>query len=83
MYGSIDVGNVGTEWVETFYLAPAATDLWTPELLGWPLAPGGIAALGDFVEDWYDAEADLEFGDFVTWFDILVPAADVTVFEVW
>jgi len=83
VYGSIDVGNVGFEFVETFFLAPAATNLWTGELLGWPLAPGEIATVGEFQEDWYDAEADLEFGDFVQWFDVFVPGADITLFEVW
>ena len=57
--------NLRLEYVETFYLAPALTDLWTDDLLGWPLAPGEIANVGDFEEDWYDAEADLEFGDCV------------------
>jgi len=77
------VGNVGYEWTETFFLAPAATDLWTPDLLGWPLAPGAIASVGDYVEDFYDAEADLEFGDYVEWFDVFVPGAEITLFEVW
>jgi hypothetical protein len=81
--GTVDVDNLGFEYVETFYLAPALTDLWTGDLLGWPLAPGEIASVGAFEEDWYDAESDLEFGDYVTWFDVFVPYAEVTVFEVW
>lgn len=84
MYGVVDVVNVGQyEFVETFYLAPSLTDFWTDDLLGWPLAPGEIATLGSIEEDWYDAEADLEFGDYVTWFDVFVPYAEVTTFEVW
>ncbi len=82
-YGSLDVDNFSAEYVETFYLAPAATDLWTDELLGWPLAPGEVASVGEFLEDWYDAEADLEFGDYVQWLDVFVPGAEVTVFEVY
>ena len=82
-YGSVDVDNLGPAWVETFYLAPSLTDLWTNDLLGWPLGPGERAWVGDFDEGWYDAEADLEFGELVTWFDVFVPWAEVTVFEVW
>ena len=75
--------NVGFEWTETFFLAPAATDLWTADLLGAPLPPGTAMAVGEFVEDVYDAEADLEFGGFVQWFDVFVPGAEITAFEVY
>ncbi len=81
---SVDVENLAyDEFVETFYLAPAATGLWTADLLGWPLAPGEALYVGDFAEDWYDAEADLEFGAYVQWFEVFTPGADVTVFEVY
>ena len=82
-YATVDVENLAPwEFVETFFLAPSATDLWTADLLGGPLAPGEAAYVGDFDEDWYDAEADLELGALVQWFDVFTPGADVTVFEV-
>lgn len=80
---SIDLDNLSPEFVDTFFLAPAATDLWTEELLGWPLAPGETAYIGEFVEDWYDAEADTELGDLVQWFDVFTPGGEITIFEVW
>lgn len=80
---SIDVDNLSFEYVDTFFLAPAGTGAWSEELLGWPLAPGEQAWVGDFVEDWYDAEADTEFGDLVQWFDVFAPGGNVTIFEVW
>jgi hypothetical protein len=80
---SIDLDNLSPEYIATFFLAPAATNLWSEELLGWPLAPGDTAYIGDFPEDWYDAEADMEFGDLVVWFDVLAPGGEVTIFEVW
>ena len=81
--GSIDYDNQSPEYADTFFLAPASTGLWTDELLGWPLAPGEIAYIGDFEEDWYDAESDMELGEIVTWPDVFVPGNDVTTFEVW
>jgi hypothetical protein len=80
---SIDLDNLSPEYIATFFLAPAATDLWSEELLGWPLAPADTAYIGDFPEDWYDAEADMELGDLVTWFDVFAPGGELTIFEVW
>ena len=82
-YGKVDVDNFSPEFVDTFFLSPAATGAWSDELLGYPLAPGEGALVGDFVEDAYDAEADLEFGDLVQWFGVPVPADELTVFEVF
>lgn len=82
-YGTVDIDNLSLEYVDAFFLAPAPSGLWSGELLGRPLAPGYAACVGDHPEDYYDAEADLEFGDLVQWFDVFVPAADVTVFEVY
>ena len=80
---SIDLDNLSPEFVDTFFLSPAGTGLWTEELLGWPLAPGETAYIGEFQEDWYDAEADTELGDLVQWFDVFAPGGEITIFEVW
>jgi hypothetical protein len=81
--GSAEVDNLSGEFVEGFYLAPSGTGAFTGELLGTPLPPGYVQYVGDFEEDTYDAEADLEFGDLVQWFDVPVPASDTTTFEVY
>ena len=82
-FGKVDVENLSPEFAESFFLAPVATGAWSDELLGWPLAPGEGAFVGDFQEDAYDAEAGLEFGDLVQWFQVLVTAGEETVFEVY
>ncbi len=86
-YGTVVVDNqtdtTTVEDVLTFYLAPAGTGSFTGNLLSGPLPPGFAEDVGDFVEDYYDAEADLEFGDLVTWYDVAVPGGDVTTFEVF
>jgi hypothetical protein len=83
LYGAVAVDNLSLEFTETFFLAPAATDAWSDDLLSAPLPPDTIEDLGDWPEDAYDAEADLELGDLVTWFDVRVPAGDVTTFEIY
>jgi hypothetical protein len=66
-----------------FYLALAPDGPFTDNLLFEPLPPGYFAWVGDFEEDVYDAEADAEFGDLIQWFDVFVPAYEVTIFEVY
>ena len=71
------------EAVFGFYLAPAGTVGFTGNLLTAPLGPAQIQYVGDYAEGYWDAEADMEFGDLVTWFDVFVPAFDSTYFEVY
>ncbi len=71
------------EFAETFYLAPAGTVGFTGNLLPGPLAPGATQFVGTYAEGYWDAEADMEFGDLVTWFDTYVAAFDDTFFEVY
>jgi hypothetical protein len=85
VFGTVEAAN-GTdlttfEWMYGFYLAPAATGMFTGDLLSGPLPPASAEIVGDFEEDLYDAEADLEFGDIVEWFDVPVPGGEVTTFE--
>ena len=41
--GAAELDNLSVEYVEGFYMAPAATTLFTGELLGAPLPPGSLA----------------------------------------
>jgi hypothetical protein len=81
--GSVQVDNLSSEYALGFYLAPSGTDAFTDNLLYDALPPGATDYVGDVQEDWYDAEADLEYGDLVQWFDVDVPADQVTTFEIW
>ena len=54
---------------------------FTGDLLGGDLAPGSGRSLGYWHEDYYDAEADLELGGLIEWFDLFVGNGDTTVFE--
>jgi hypothetical protein len=86
-YGTAEVDNrtdaTSFEDVLSFRLAPAASGTFTGNLLDAPLPPGWTADAGDFLADVYDGESDLELGDLVTWFDVPLPAANVTTFEVF
>ena len=68
------------EFMLGFYLAPFGAP-FTGNLLDVDLAPGSTRNLGAWQEDHYDAEADLELGDLVEWFDIWVGNQETTVFE--
>jgi hypothetical protein len=80
---SAELDNLSFEYVLGFYMAPAATSSWSGDLLSSPLPPGFVESLGEFDEDFYDAEADLELGDLVQWFDVFLPGAELTTFEVY
>jgi hypothetical protein len=87
-YGAVWVDNRTDETtfedVLGFYMALAGTGSYTGNLLSGPLPPGFVEDVGDFVEDFYDAEADVGyFGDVAFWTDVFVPAGDVTTFEVF
>jgi hypothetical protein len=85
--GDVEVDNQtdlgGTfEDMYGFYLAPAASGLWSGNLLPDLVYPGEIVFVGSFFEDFYDAEADLDLGT-VSFFDVLVEDGYTTTFEVW
>lgn len=68
------------ELLTAFRVAPFGSP-YTSDLLGSDLAPLSARNLGAWPEDYYDAEADLELGQLVEWFDEFVGNDDTTVFE--
>ena len=58
-------------------------DPFTGNLLGAPLPPGSTEHLGSWHEDYYDAEADMELGDLVEWFDVWVYSDEDNFFDVF
>jgi hypothetical protein len=74
-------GLTTNELVLTFFIAPDGVP-FGGDFLSMPLSPGDEDYIGEFDEDWYDAESDLEFGDLTEWFDIWVGDYDDAVFEV-
>jgi hypothetical protein len=70
------------EYCLAFRLAPIDGP-FTGNLLLQDLPPATTQFVGTFSAYHYDAEADMEFGDLVTWFDVPVPAADDTFFEIY
>jgi hypothetical protein len=88
VYGTVEVDNLTDtttfENVYGFYLSLAGSGSWTGNLLSGPLPPGFAEIVGDFLEDFYDAEADVgDFGDVAFWDAVFVPAGDITTFEVF
>ena len=86
LWGNVFVDN----WTDTttpeyviFFQVAVVGGPWTGDLLVADVAPGGTQFVGTFGEDVYDAYADLEFGDFVEWFDIFVGYGDDVFFEVF
>ena len=79
-WGNVFVSNL------TFFLAPVTGD-FTANLLPAPLPPGRTQFVGTFSENLYDAEADTSIAgepfDLITWFEIVVGAADDVYFEVY
>ena len=70
------------EWVVFFELAPVGGN-WTGDLLAADVPPGGIQPVGTFDENYYDAYAELEFGDFVEWFDAFIGLGQNSFFEIY
>lgn len=70
------------EKANTFRLARFG-DPFTGNLLTSPLEAGSTRAIGEFDEDYYDAEADMELGDTVTWPDVWVEAGEDTYFDIY
>ena len=56
---------------------------FTGNLLGGPLAAGAALPLGDWDQDYYDAQADMVGGDLVEWFDIWVGGDRTTYFDIY
>jgi hypothetical protein len=87
-FGAVEVANNtdisgAPEDVLGFFMAPADSGAFTGNLLGGPLPPGFVEDVGDFEEGFWDARADLEFGDVVLFDDVFVTGGDVTQFEVF
>ena len=76
-----DLSGTG-EILYAFDMASVGTQLWTGNLLSDVVYPGQVAFVGTFDEDFYDAEADLDFGP-VTFFDVFVQDARTTTFEIY
>ncbi len=86
-FGDVEVDNQtdlgGTfEDMYGFEMAPAGTALWSGNLLPDLVFPGEIVYVGEFYEDFYDADADLDLG-IISFFDILVEGGFTTTFEVF
>lgn len=86
-YGDVEVDNQtdlsgSFEDLYHFEMAPAATPLWTGNLLPGLVFPGEVVLVGSFEHDLYDAEAELDLG-LVTFFDVLVQEGWTTTFEVF
>jgi predicted small lipoprotein YifL len=86
-HGDIEVDNqtdlTGSwETMYAFEVAPAATPWWSGNLLPDLVFPGEVLYLGSFVEDFYDAEAELDFG-IVSFFDVFVEGGFTTTFQVF
>ncbi len=85
-WGNVFVSNLTeglqAEFTDSFYLAPVDGD-FTANLLSAPLAPGRTQFVGTFSQGYYDAEADMELGDLVTWEGIFVGEADDAYFEIY
>ena len=85
--GDVEIDNqtdLSGSFEELFYfdMAPAGTGDWTGNLLSDVVFPGEIYFVGTFLEDFYDAGAELDLG-FVDFFDIFVEAGFTTTFEVF
>ncbi|MFM8385343.1 MAG: hypothetical protein ACKOCB_00790 [Planctomycetia bacterium] len=56
---------------------------FTGNLLPAPLLPGSAVNLGQWHEDYYDAEADLALGGLVEWFDVWIHAETDNFFDIY
>ena len=70
------------EWCIGFFMRPVG-GVWTGDLLIADLPPATTQFVGTFTEDFYDAEAEMEFSAPVPWDGVFVPAADDTFFEIY
>jgi hypothetical protein len=58
-------------------------DPFTGNLLGAPLPPGSAEHLGEWHEDYYDAEAEMDIGPLVEWFDVWIFADEDNFFDIY
>lgn len=65
-----------------FFLARFG-DPFTGNLLSGPLPAGSAEHLGEWHEDYYDAEADMELGDLIEWFDVWIYADEDNFFDIY
>ena len=56
---------------------------WTGDLLAADVPPGGVQFVGTFDENYYDAYAELEFGDYVEWFDTFIGYGQNSIYEIY
>ncbi len=85
-WGNVFVDNLtDTTTVEyvVFFQVAVVGGKWTGDLLIDDVPPRGTQFVGTFSEDLYDAYAELEFGDFVEWFDVFVGQGEDVFFEVF
>jgi len=85
--GDVEVDNQtdlsgSLEDLLVFDMAPAGTADWTGNLLLDVVFPGEVVFVGTFLEDFYDASAELDLG-FVDFLDTFVEAGFTTTFEVF
>lgn len=75
-------GAVTPELVLAFRLGRFG-DPYTGNLLSAALPAGSAEHLGAWHEDYYDAQADMELGDLVEWFDVWIFADEDNYFDVY
>lgn len=82
--GAVEVDNLTAfDDVTYFELIPAGSLGGTGDLLGLPLGPGTAAYVGDFYEDFYEADAELFFGGARFYPATFVEGGFTTVFDVF
>ncbi len=82
--GSVEVANLtGFEDVTYFALAPAGSGAFTGDLLGGALFPGEAAYVGDFYEDYYDVDFELDYGFLYSDYDFFVEAGFMNPYDVF
>jgi hypothetical protein len=85
-YGNVFVANrtntTVPEQAFTFRIA-AFGEPFSGNLLAAPLDPAASQYMGQYWEDYYDAEAEMELGDLVEWFDRWVAYATDTYFDIF
>lgn len=84
--GNVYVDNLTDTTVPEFaltFIVGAVGEPFTGNLLFAPLPPGNAQFVGTFHEDYYDAEAEMEFGDVVRWRAIYVGCGEDVYFEIY
>lgn len=58
-------------------------DPFTGNLLSGPLPAGSAEHIGTWHSDYYDAEADMELGDLIQWFDVWIYPEEDNFFDIY